>query len=68
MEEMIVIRVSDEKKNIRKNFQCAKDLLLSEMKYFERHLNMNDSPEDIDISVQCDLDIFEWLMRHVKNK
>ena len=38
------------------------------MKYFERHLNMSDSAEDIDISVQCDLDIFEWLMKHVKGK
>lgn len=65
---MIVIHVADEKKNVRKNFQCQKELLLSEMKYFERHLNMTDSAEDIDISVQCDLDIFEWLMKHVKGK
>lgn len=65
---MIIIWVSDEKKNVWKNFQCAKDLLLQEMKYFEKHLNMNDQPEDIDISVQCDLEIFEWLMKHVKGK
>jgi hypothetical protein len=60
--------VADEKKNVKKNFQCPKELLLKEMKYFEKHLTMSDSADDIDISVQCDIDIFEWLMKHVKGK
>ena len=50
-EEIIVIHVSDEKKNMKKNYQCKKGLLLKEMKYFENHLTMSDSAEDIDISV-----------------
>ena len=50
-EEMIVIHVADEKKSVWKDFKCEKELLLHEMKYFERHLNMSDNAEDIDISV-----------------
>ena len=67
-EEIIVIHVSDEKKNMKKNYQCKKGLLLKEMKYFENHLTMADSAEDIDISVQCDIDIFEWLMKFIKRE
>jgi hypothetical protein len=35
------------------------------MKYFEKHLKMTDSADDIDISVHCDLKIFEWLMLYL---
>lgn len=63
--ETIVIHVSDERKNLKKNYMCWKDLLLQEMKYFKQHLDTTDSAEDIDISVQCDIDIFEWLMKYI---
>ena len=37
------------------------------MKYFESALkNMTDS-DDFDISVHCDIKIFEWLMRYLKD-
>ncbi len=51
MDEKIIIKVTDERKNINKNFECRKSLLLREMKYFEKHLKSSDSAEDIDISV-----------------
>jgi len=51
LDENIVIKVTDERKNINKNFECKKSLLLREMKYFENHLKSTDSAEDIDISV-----------------
>lgn len=35
------------------------------MKYFENHLKDTDSAEDIDISVHCDIKIFEWLMNYI---
>ena len=38
------------------------------MKYFEKHLSMADAAEDIDISVQCDIDIFEWLIKFIKRE
>jgi hypothetical protein len=36
------------------------------MKYFDRFLTENDSGyDDVDISVHCDIDIFEWLMAYI---
>ena len=60
--------MSDERKNLKKNYLCRKDLLLQEMKYFKQHLDTSDSAEDIDISVQCDIDIFEWLMKYIRTE
>lgn len=37
------------------------------MKYFERFLAENDDSHDLDISVHCDVEIFEWLMNYVHN-
>lgn len=37
------------------------------MKYFEKHLKATDSADDIDISVHCDIKIFEWLMNYLNN-
>ena len=37
------------------------------MKYFERFLAENDDSYDLDISVHCDVEIFEWLMNYVHN-
>ena len=39
------------------------------MKYFEKFLADNESGyDDIDISVHCDVEIFEWLMNYIHNK
>ncbi len=35
------------------------------MKYFEKYINNQSVLEDIDISVHCDINIFEWLMRYL---
>lgn len=37
------------------------------MKYFERFFAENDDSYDLDISVHCDVEIFEWLMNYVHN-
>jgi len=39
-------------------------LLFTEMRYFEAHAS-DSYKEDLDISVHCDIAIFEWLMRYV---
>jgi len=54
-------------KKVERDFRCKKDILLREMKYFEKHLKMTDSADDIDISVHCDIKIFEWLMDYLNN-
>ena len=35
------------------------------MKYFESYLSSSNQYDDIDISVHCDVYIFEWLMRFI---
>ena len=35
------------------------------MKYFEKYLSDSNSFEDIDISVHCDVQIFDWLMKYI---
>lgn len=77
---IIVIHVCDEAKQLKKDFQCPRDLLIREMKYFSNSMNLNTNSsnlgsnsamikrnlEDMDISVHCDINIFEWLMKYVK--
>jgi len=38
------------------------------MKYFEKYLSDSKSLDDIDISVHCDIGIFDWLMKHIHRK
>ena len=56
------------RKRLRKTSSANKNTLLNEMKYFEKHLKMTDSADDIDISVHCDIKIFEWLMNYLSDQ
>jgi len=64
----IIIHVCDENKKLNKDFKCDKQLLVTNMKYFERYLSDSKSADDIDISVHCDINIFDWLMRYIHRK
>jgi hypothetical protein len=64
---MVMIHVCDESKKTSKDFKCEKNLLLANMKYFEKYMTDNQSFDDIDISVHCDIAIFDWLMRYMQN-
>lgn len=64
----IIIHVCDENKKMNKDFRCDKQLLVTNMKYFEKYLSDSKSAEDIDISVHCDINIFDWLMRYIHRK
>jgi hypothetical protein len=66
--EIIVIHVFDENRKINKDFTCEKELLVQHMKYFDKYLTESTSVDDIDISVHCDIKIFEWLMKYLKHK
>nr|XP_033794092.1 uncharacterized protein KIAA1841 homolog isoform X2 [Geotrypetes seraphini] len=66
-EPNMVIHVCDEAKNLKQDFICPRDLLISEMKYFAEYLSVDAQRwEEVDISVHCDVHIFDWLMRYVK--
>ena len=63
-----MIHVCDENKKANKDFKCDRTLLLNNMKYFEKYLSDSKNIDDIDISVHCDINIFDWLMRYVHKK
>ncbi|CAH1249216.1 KIAA1841 [Branchiostoma lanceolatum] len=63
----MVIHVCDEAKNLKQDFSCPRDLLVQEMQYFAEYLSTDAQRwEEVDISVHCDVHIFDWLMRYVK--
>ncbi|XP_018562047.1 uncharacterized protein KIAA1841 homolog [Anoplophora glabripennis] len=61
----VEIHVCDEVKNMKKTFVCNQKLLIEKMGYFAE-VTLGQRLEDMDISVHCDIGIFEWLMRWVK--
>ncbi|XP_066528340.1 SANT and BTB domain regulator of class switch recombination isoform X2 [Hoplias malabaricus] len=63
----MVIHVCDEAKNLKQDFSCPRDLLVREMRYFAEYLSVDSQRwEEVDISVHCDVQIFDWLMNYVK--
>ena len=60
-----MIHVCDEAKKKTQDFKCDKDLLLNNMRYFEKYLSEQQTLDDIDISVHCDITIFDWLMKYL---
>ncbi|KAJ1408659.1 hypothetical protein B484DRAFT_403479, partial [Ochromonadaceae sp. CCMP2298] len=64
--DVVVIHVCDENQQISRDFCCKRDILVAHMKYFEKFLAENEHGyDDIDISVHCDVEIFEWLMSYI---
>uniref|UniRef100_I3J4D5 SANT and BTB domain regulator of CSR n=1 Tax=Oreochromis niloticus TaxID=8128 RepID=I3J4D5_ORENI len=63
----MVIHVCDETKNLKQDFTCPRDLLVKEMRYFSEYLSVDPQRwEEVDISVHCDVQIFDWLMNYVR--
>lgn len=60
-----MIHVCDEVKGVSRDFMCQQKLLVAKMGYFA-DVTSGQRLEDMDISVHCDLQIFEWLMKWVK--
>lgn len=52
---------------VKKDFHCPRDLLVQEMKYFAEYLSTDAQRwEEVDISVHCNVHIFDWLIKYVK--
>ena len=65
-EDVVLIHVCDENRQVSKDFCCKRNILVKHMRYFERFLAENENGyDDIDISVHCDVEIFEWLMSYI---
>lgn len=56
--------------SVQQDFICPRDVLIREMQYFRDHLTPSkeeDEPwEEVDISVHCDVSVFNWLMQYAK--
>ncbi|KAG7274232.1 hypothetical protein CRUP_007669, partial [Coryphaenoides rupestris] len=53
--------------NLKQDFTCPRDLLVKEMRYFAEYLSVDAQRwEEVDISVHCDVQIFDWLMNYVR--
>ncbi len=63
---IVVIHVCDENRQVTRDFNCRKDILMENMKYFNSYLTgAEHTLEEVDISVHCDVEIFEWLMQFI---
>lgn len=66
-EPELTIHVCDEVKGVSRDFNCPQKLLVEKMGYFA-DITSGQKLEDMDISVHCDLDIFDWLIKWVKKE
>ena len=50
---------------VKKDFMCPREILVREMHYFAEYLSSSDTQlwDEVDISVHCDVPVFDWLMR-----
>eukprot|EP01052_Picozoa_sp_SAG31_P014062 SAG31_NODE_862_length_11416_cov_8.600336_4_plen_785_part_00 len=64
----IVIHVHDDRVGSSRDFHCTRTEIVQHMKYFERFLVRRKTgpehmeEEEVDISVHCDISVFEWLV------
>ena len=63
--DLVVIHVKDEARKVSRDFACDRRVLLREMRYFRSYLGDAEGFEDLDISVHCDVHIFEWLVQWI---
>ena len=62
-----MIHVCDEARKVSRDFACDRVVLLREMR-FRSYLGGGGACEDIDISVHCDVHIFEWLVQWIHHQ
>lgn len=59
----IIVHVIDQSRGISRDFSCSKEKVMTKMRYFQSYFNGSHMIEDLDISVHCDVYVFEWLVR-----
>ena len=63
--DAIMIHVTDDSKQQNRDFTFSRSLLVKYMKYFEKCLEKISEKDEIDISIHCDVLIFEWLLNYI---
>ena len=66
-ESDIVVHVIDQGHGVTRDFLCNKQKVMMKMRYFQHYFTATDSNriEELDISVHCDVNIFDWLVRYL---
>lgn len=64
--ELVDIRVFDVARGVSRRFECDRETLISEMRYFKAYFER--SPHRRSVKVQCDIPIFDWLIRYATKK
>ena len=59
----VLVKVIDSERNIVRRFSCNKNKVIKRMKYFTSLLNERVELDELDISVSCDVFIFEMLVK-----
>lgn len=60
-----MIHVIDGSKKQKRDFTFGRALLVKHMKYFDNCLKKISDQDEIDISIHCDAEIFEWLLNYI---
>lgn len=63
---VVAINVSDEGRGQTVSFTCEAQLLVSSMAYFRAYLGPIPPGQDLEISVHCEIPIFDWLLKFIK--
>ena len=66
-EVIITIQVQDDAQRRCQEFSCAKSALLEHMPYF-RDVVRGQQLENVDITIHCELTVFDWLMRWLESR
>lgn len=70
-DDSIVIHVHDDRVGQSSDFACSRAEIVAHMKYFERFLGDSGAdgcdPDDVDISVHCDISVFDWLVKYMRS-
>ena len=64
----ILVHVIDQGRGIARDFACNKDKVMCKMRYFQSYFVGKSQIDELDISVHCDVFIFEWLVRFLKDE
>lgn len=66
-DDIIKITVIDTANKQKKKYCCKRSILIQSMRYFHDLLHNHHLHTEIDLSMHCDICIFEWLLEFIHN-
>ena len=65
-QDFVEIEVEDPKKGDKKTFKSLKEVLLSQVPYFEKYLKNNTKGYQVKIQVLSDVNVFDWIIQYAE--